>query len=195
MSRFLLFIMRPFKAIRKNKTSFWLWAISTLFMGNLGLFINMVIRGYSGKTSVLESFQYDFMTGSLYLFSIVLLASSFGSILIDFTKEGDEFKQPKTLWFIFTVIVWFFCGLSYSGFVTAQLPHIPNSFENDWGQWLFFFLSLFLSVYAFCLLKLDSSDQDFAEISDKYEVKEKEKIEHLEKQSSKTNNDGNGNKL
>lgn len=49
--------------------------------------MNMVIRGYSGKTSVLESFQYDFMTGSLYLFSIVLLASSFGSILIEFTKE------------------------------------------------------------------------------------------------------------
>ena len=164
-------------------------------MGNLGLFMNMVIRGYSGKATILESFQYDFMTGSLYLFSIVLLASSFGSILIDFVKEGTEFKQPKTLWFIITVIVWLFCGISYSGFMTAQLPPTPTIYENDWGQWLFFFISLFLSVYAFCLLMLDSSDQDFADIADKYEIKEKEKIDQLEKQSSATNNDGNGNKL
>lgn len=162
--------------------------------------MNMVIRGYSGKASVIESLKYDFMTGSLYLFSIVLLASSFGSMLIDFAKEGTEFKQPKTLWFIVSVFVWFFCGLSYSGFMTAQLPsaQLPSAhfpFQNDWGQWIFFVVSIFLSIYAFCLLMMDASDKDFAEIADKYEVKEKISMDKLEKQSSDKTNDGKGNKL
>lgn len=155
--RFLEYLYRPFLVIRKKKTAFTLWAISTLIAGNFGLVFNMFIRNYMNNIGAEASLDMDLKGGSLFLFSIVLLASSFGSVLIDFvSKEDRDFKQPKTIWFIITVLLWGVSGVAYACFMSAQLEPINKDVSGDIWQWIFFILSIVLSVYAYCLVVMEA---------------------------------------
>ena len=83
-TKFWDYLKKPFLIVKKKKTAFTLWVLSTLIAGNFGLVFNIIIRSNMNGLSALESFNLDLKVGSLFLFSIVLLASSFGSVLIDF---------------------------------------------------------------------------------------------------------------
>lgn len=194
--RFCLYLTRPFKVIAKNKTAFSLWAMSTLLAGNIGLLLNVIIRAYSGKAGVVQSVMMDMTNGSLYLFSIVLLASSFGSVLIDFvSRDEKDFKQPKTLWFFISILVWFICGVFYAAFMNAQLPPNETDMSGDIAQYIFFIITVVLSIYSYCLIIMDANDPDFKELSDKYEKKEEQSIHNLEKDSNQLTTDKKGNRL
>lgn len=194
--RLLLYLTKPFLVIKKKKTAFTLWAISTIIAGNFGLVFNMYIRGYMNNKTALESLEIDFKGGSLFLFSIVLLASSFGSVLIDFvSKEDKDFKQPKTIWFIITLLVWGICGVVYACFMSAQLPPVAKDVSGDIWQWVFFGLSIILSIYAYCLVIMEANDPDFSSISDNYDRREEQNIGELAQKQESLTNDGKDIKL
>lgn len=189
--RLILYLTKPFLVIKKKKTAFTLWALSTIVAGNFGLVFNMFIRGYMNNKTIGESLGIDLKGGSLFLFSIVLLASSFGSVLIDFvSKEDKDFKQPKTIWFIITLLVWGICGVVYACFMSAQLPPILKDVSGDLWQWIFFFISVVLSIYAYCLVIMDANDPDFSSISDNYDRKEEQNIDQLTQKQESLTNDG-----
>ena len=191
-----MYLTKPFLVIKKKKTAFTLWAISTIIAGNFGLVSNMYIRGYMNNKTALESLEIDFKGGSLFLFSIVLLASSFGSVLIDFvSKEDKDFKQPKTIWFIITLLVWGICGVVYACFMSAQLPPITKDVSGDIWQWVFFGLSIILSIYAYCLVIMEANDPDFSSISDNYDRREEQNIGELAQKQETLTNDGKDIKL
>ncbi len=182
--------------VKKKKAAFTLWVTSTIIAGNFGLVFNMFIRKYMNSISAGESLIMDFTSGSLFLFSIVLLASSFGSVLIDFvSKEDKDFKQPKTIWCIIAVLVWGICGVVYACFMSAQLDPINKDVSHDVWQWVFFVISIFLSIYAYCLVIMDANDSDFITISDNYDKKEEQNIKKLEKKQEDLINDGKEVKL
>lgn len=194
--RFSKYLTKPFLAVTKNKTAFTLWFVSTIIAGNFGLVFNMFIRNYMNNISAVDSLERDFKSGSLFLFSIVLLASSFGSVLIDFSSKGDkDFKQPKTIWFIITILVWGSCGVVYACFMSAQLEPINKDVSGDVWQWGFFFLSIVLSVYAYCLVIMDANDPDYSPISDNYEKKEEQRIKMLGEKQNNLKSDGKEIKL
>lgn len=98
MERLKLYLFLPFRVITYNKTSFFVWMLSTFLGGNLGVIINMVIRHYLYDMNLWKSISYDLFSGTFYVFVIAMLASSFGTLLIDFwTKENNDFKQPKII--------------------------------------------------------------------------------------------------
>ena len=190
------FLIKPFGVIKKKKTAFTLWVISTIIAGNFGLVFNIFIRNYMNDICATDSLIMDFKSGSLFLFSIVLLASSFGSVLIDFvSKEDKDFKQPKTIWFIITVLVWGICGVVYACFMSAQLDPINKDMSRDIWQWVFFIISIVLSIYAYCLVIMDANDPDFSSISDNYDKKEEQNIKELGKKQDVLTNDGKEIKL
>ena len=194
--RFFDYIKKPFLAIRKKKAAFTLWFLSTIIAGNFGLVFNMFIRNYMNNLSPGNSLIMDFKGGSLFLFSIVLLASSFGSVLIDFiSKEDKDFKQPKTIWFIITVLVWGVSGVVYACFMSAQLDPINKDVTKDVWQWVFFIVSIALSIYAYCLVIMDANDPDYASISDNYDKKEEQSIKRLGEKQEVLTNDGKEIKL
>ena len=189
-------MMKPFLVGKKNKTAFTLWVVSTIIAGNFGLVFNMFIRKYMNDITVADSLQMDFESGSLFLFSIVLLASSFGSVLIDFvSKEDRGFKQPKTIWFIIALLVWVCCGVVYACFMSAQLPPKNKDVSDDIWQWVFFAVSIVLSIYAYCLVIMDANDPDFFSISDNYDKKEERNIKNLEEKQKDLKSDGKEIKL
>lgn len=194
--RFFDYLTKPFLVVKKKKAAFTLWVTSTIIAGNFGLVFNMFIRKYMNSISAGESLIMDFTSGSLFLFSIVLLASSFGSVLIDFvSKEDKDFKQPKTIWCIIAVLVWGICGVVYACFMSAQLDPINKDVSHDVWQWVFFVISIFLSIYAYCLVIMDANDSDFFTISDNYDKKEEQNIKKLEKKQEDLINDGKEVKL
>lgn len=193
---FFDYLTKPFLVVKKKRAAFTLWVTSTIIAGNFGLVFNMFIRKYMNSISAGESLIMDFTSGSLFLFSIVLLASSFGSVLIDFVSKDDkDFKQPKTIWCIIAVLVWGICGVVYACFMSAQLDPINKDVSHDVWQWVFFVFSIFLSIYAYCLVIMDANDSDFITISDNYDKKEKQNIMKLEKKQEDLINDGKEVKL
>ena len=80
--RLMDYLTKPFLIVKKKKAAFTLWVISTIIAGNFGLVFNIFIRSYMNDLSAKHSLQMDLNSGSLFLFSIVLLASSFGSVLL-----------------------------------------------------------------------------------------------------------------
>lgn len=190
------YLKKPFLVVKKKRTAFTLWVLSTLIAGNFGLVFNIIIRGNMNGLSPLDSLNQDLKVGSLFLFSIVLLASSFGSVLIDFvTKNDKDFTKPKVIWLCVTVIIWILCGVEYASYMSAQLPPIKsNNSVNVW-QIIFFIISIVLSIYAYCLVVMEAKDPDFASISDNYERIEERSIEQMTQNQEGLTNDGEEIKL
>ena len=190
------YLFKPFIVVKKKKTAFTLWVLSTLIAGNFGLVFNIIIRSNMNGMLPLASLNEDLKVGSLFLFSIVLLASSFGSVLIDFVSKNDkDFTRPKVIWLFVTVIIWILCGVEYASYMSSQLPPIKNSDSSNVWQFIFFVISIVLSVYAYCLVVMEAKDPDFLSISDNYEKIEERRIEHITKQQEVLTKDGEEIKL
>lgn len=190
------YFKKPFLVVKKKRTAFTLWVLSTLIAGNFGLVFNIIIRGNMNGLSPLDSLNQDLKVGSLFLFSIVLLASSFGSVLIDFVSKNDkDFTKPKVIWLCLTVIIWILCGVEYASYMSAQLPPIKSSNSVNVWQLIFFVVSIVLSIYAYCLVVMEAKDPDFASISDNYERIEERNIEQMAQSQEGLTSDGEEIKL
>ena len=179
------YLYKPFYVIRQNKANFTIWFLSTILGGNLGLASNVLIRKYINNLSLIDSIVLDYHSGSFYIFSIVLLASSVGNVLIDFLSKRN------TLTFLLSLL----CSLAYSVYICAQTPQINNDVSGDVLQLILFLLSIVFSTYSFCLVLMDANDSAFASISDRYERQEEKKIQEISEKVSSITNDGNGLKL
>lgn len=84
------YLYKPFYVIRLNKANFTIWFLFTILGGNLGLASNVLIRKYINNLSLIDSIVLDYHSGSFYIFSIVLLASSVGNVLIDFLSNNSS---------------------------------------------------------------------------------------------------------
>ena len=190
------YLFKPFIVVKKKKTAFTLWVLSTIIAGNFGLVFNIIIRGNMNGLSLMNSINEDLKVGSLFLFSIVLLASSFGSVLIDFVSKNDkDFTKPKVIWLFITVIIWILCGVEYASYMSSQLPPIKNINSSNIWQLIFFVISIVLSVYAYCLVVMEAKDPDFLSISDNYEKIEERRIEKITQQQEVLTEDGEEIKL
>ena len=190
------YLFKPFIVVKKKKTAFTLWVLSTIIAGNFGLVFNIIIRGNMNGLSPMNSINEELKVGSLFLFSIVLLASSFGSVLIDFVSKNDkDFTKPKVIWLFITVIIWILCGVEYASYMSSQLPPIKNINSSNIWQLIFFVISIVLSVYAYCLVVMEAKDPDFLSISDNYEKIEERRIEKITQQQEVLTEDGEEIKL
>lgn len=190
------YLYKPFYVIRQNKANFTIWFLSTILGGNLGLASNVLIRKYINNISLIDSIVLDYHSGSFYIFSIVLLASSVGNVLIDFlSKRNTDFKSLKVVWLGLTFLLSLLCSLAYSVYICAQTPQINNDVSGDVLQLILFLLSIVFSTYSFCLVLMDANDSAFASISDRYERQEEKKIQEISEKVSSITNDGNGLKL
>lgn len=115
------YLYKPFYVIRQNKANFTIWFLSTILGGNLGLASNVLIRKYINNLSLIDSIVLDYHSGSFYIFSIVLLASSVGNVLIDFlSKRNTDFKSLKVVWLALTFLLSLLCSLAYSVYMCTN---------------------------------------------------------------------------
>lgn len=189
--------IEPWGIIKRKPLSFFLFCLFTVFAGQIGILINIIIRISSGKFSLAESLYLDSISGSFYTFSIALIASALGPLFVIFVeKSPTEFRSIKITTISLTIFILFFSGIFYS--ITTTNPNSIGitSFRIDWPQLSFFLIAIVVSLYSFNLLELENFKDDYADINDdNYAAVEDELVKTIVKSSNQIKKDKKGNKL
>lgn len=187
-SRCWLYISKPFFVIRKNPGSFALWLIITMLVSNMKLIINLAVMTNTGNLSLYEALKANYSSGYFYTFAIVLVATPVCSILNSIFKvKNVEFKKPKVFLVLIGGLFLGFCALGYTLFLVNQI--ITNG-SLSFSQGVFFLISLAFSVYAYCVIFLDSSDPVYKDLMDVYDEEENKSVEQMQEKSKEQTTDG-----
>ena len=152
-----------------HRASFVVWAILTLLGGLVGVIANVFKNVGFGDSDFLEAVHYETINGSLYTYSIAIIASVLGSLFVLFEeKDKLNYRYLQIPTAAISIIVLLFGGIFYA----FNKGYDPCEF--DWKQVSILVLSVFISVYVFCLSRLDDHDPDFKDISDKRYTKNDE---------------------
>lgn len=188
---------KPWGIIKRKGMSFFLFCLFTVFAGQIGILMNIIIRVKSGKFSLIESLYLDSISGSFYTFSIALIASALGPLFVNFVeKSPTEFRSIKITTISFTIFILFFTGIFYSISTTNPDSIGITSFRIDWPQLLCFLVAILVSLFSFNLLELENFKDDYADINDdNYAGIEDELVKTMAKSSTQVKTDKKGNKL
>lgn len=198
-STFWLSFAKPWKLILRNKMSFFIWFIFTIFAGQIGFILNIIIRVINGKLTLSQCIYLESASGSFYTFSIALIASILGPLFVNFLESSPtDFRSIKI--FLITILIFtlFFGGVFYSTSIDNNFDnlHLEDlKFSIDWWQGLFFCVSVTLALYSFNVFKLDEHKKDFENINDNYAIKEDRKRDLLDNKSSSLITDAKGNRI
>ncbi|OXA73024.1 hypothetical protein B0A67_06160 [Flavobacterium aquidurense] len=196
-SRIWYSFKEPWGIIKRKPMSFFLFCLFTVFAGQIGILINIIIRVSSEKFSLVESLYLDSVSGSFYTFSIALIASALGPLFVNFVeKSPTEFRSIKITTISITIFILFFTGIFYSISTTNPESIGITSFGIDWPQLSFFLLAIVVSLFSFNLLELENFKDDYADINDdNYASVEDELVKTIVQSATHIKTDKKGNKL
>lgn len=194
-------LLEPCSAIGEKPKIFFLWFVFTIFIGQIGIFINLILRTRSGANiTITESLFLDSTAGSFYTFSIALLASSLSPIFINFIESHPpKFKSIKVITIVVAFLAIFFAGIFYSSsFDLTEYVNIAK--ENlilDGWQLFFLILSIFISIYAYSTIRMEYNYPKYEHLDDdaSFSEKDDEQVEELQEKSRIVTKDKNGNKI
>lgn len=189
--------IKPWKIIRKKPLNFFLYCLFTVFAGQIGIIINIILRVSKDNTTITQSLYLDSINGAFYTFSIALIASALGPLFINFIeKSPTEFRSIKITTISITIFVLFFAGIFYSGSVNSTGAELISNISIDWAQLSFLILSILIALYVFNILELDNYREEFEELNDEnYAQKEDEEIRKMEEEVSSLKRDSRGNRI
>ena len=161
--------LRPFLRCWENGFYFSIWSAFTLIGGLLGTLFNLVQRCIIGEYSFQEALYIDSVSGSFYVFSIVLVSSVLAPIFLKFVKDKDiEFKKMKIGFVSVSIFVLIFGSVFYSLFTSKYAVPIPSAkLGVDWWQLSFFVISILIAVYSFGIKLIDDNPGDNDDIREK----------------------------
>ena len=190
-------ILSPFKVIKLQKGTFFLWFIFTLLAGLLGPLINIINNCGFNDMSIWSSIQQDAESGTFYTYAIVLIASSIGSLFINVIDNAEIFKKLKLYFVAVCIFPMFFGGICYSSYTLQQKSNVKNHNINtqvnnnisttelteatdfDGIQCSFFVISIIVAIYGFCLQYINANPEKFKELQDNYLEEENDKVTNL----------------
>lgn len=195
MNKALGVLVEPFSVIKFHKTDFTIWFVFTVFAGQLGIIINIIIRSYSYNTGLFYSIYLDSISGNFYTFVIATVASMLGPLFINFVEsERLKFKTLKILALILTIFLLFFTGVIYSATQSKNTTGTHQiSLEVDKTQLFLYFISILVCVYIYSIIKLDYHQQEFSHLA--FNEKDDKNVDLVVEKSKSIIIDGNGNRL
>lgn len=153
------YLKAPLSAAVKNGLDYFLWIVFLIVAGQLGTIINIINRcvfhGWHLKNSLLA----DSISGNFYTFSIVLVTSVLGSLVINYM--GRKSHEHKRITITAIVLAFLFCLINAVFFSSATQDYAAE-YENvaaasigvDWWQLIFYVLSFFVATYLFGLERI-----------------------------------------
>ncbi len=196
-------ICKPFCLISRVKPIFLIWLLFVLLLGQIGILCSIFfhIKTFGFFNGIYISIAKNLNSGNFYTFSIALLAGSLGAINIDYLLNDDiKFKVYKVIVSALSVLFIVLMAIFYSFLFlndnspyglynwTSQITMDSSKLTFDKGQITFYFITIFLSIYVFCLGYLHLDYESFKELDDSL-------MNALKKNSGKVANDGKGNKV
>lgn len=191
-------IFDPLTVIKHNRADFVIWFIFTIFAGQLGIILNIIIRKYSYNTPISHSIYLDSLTGSFYTFVIATVASMLGPLFINIVdSERLKFKTLKVFATVATIFTLFFTGVIYSVTQSKNNSSLGNiKIKIDSTQLTIYILSIFICIYAYSLIKLDNHHRKYGHLDDPpFSAVDDRKVALVTQDSKSLVDDGKGNKL
>jgi len=192
-TRIFLIILKPFTVISGCKTEFSIWALFTLFAGQLGIITNLIIRVLGTDKGVQESLYLDAQAGNFYLYSIAIIASMLGNVFTTFLSSKEaSFRYIRIIASSVLVLFLVFNAIVYSATQLKVLNEVNSNFYYcfDWLQLVFYISSMVFSVYCFCLVKLHLPKFRDLSFEDDYGKKETKEVDELTKSATEKTSDG-----
>lgn len=158
------YLSAPFEIVWKDRSDYLLWIVFLIFAGQLGTIINIINRcvfhGWPLKNSLLA----DSVSGNFYTFSIVLVTSVLGSLVINYI--GRTRHEHKRMTITVIVLTFLFCIFNAVFFSSATQDYAAE-FETvekscivvDWWQLIFYLFSILLSTYMFGLERISKHSE------------------------------------
>ena len=191
---FLKKVFEPFKVIMDCKTEFFLWALFTLLAGQLGIITNLIIRVFSGKYNFEQSLYLDSTAGNFYIFAIAIVASMLGNVFTTFLKKSEvSFRHIRIIVCSLLVVFLGLIALIYSS-VQLGMPDVKLNkdinYVPDLWQSVTYALSILISVYCFCIIKLNLEKFSILSSPEDYSNQETKEVDELTKNALQIKRDG-----
>ncbi|MGI2112007.1 hypothetical protein ACRN9G_00195 [Shewanella frigidimarina] len=191
----LRYVLDPFKIIKSNKMEFFIWFVFTILAGQLGILVNIIIRYFTHSMSVGQSIYLDSYSGSFYTFSIAIAASALGPLFVNFIKnKKPEFTSIKVVSIILIIFFLIISGVIYAAVQMKSLSSTVNfQLAVDSPQLIVYLLAIFIGLYTYCLLKIETPD--YEHLDDSYSEQDDEIVKEVVTESNKLKADSSGVKL
>lgn len=171
------FTFRPFRVISHHFLSFFIWIAFTLFGGLMGIIVNLCRNLWFVNNNPLrfhEALAIEMSNGSFYTYSIAIVAAVLCTLLTIFLeskKEELNFRRYQIVIVSFSVFTIVFGGIFYALSKAKGVIDNNTSLDTgwDWQQLTVFLMALVLSVYSFCVVRLNDHKEEFKDLIDKSE--------------------------
>lgn len=179
-------IKDPFKYIGLETSRSLIWIIFTVVFGLFGIVFNVWahVPAQTWYNAILTEFQVN----SFYTFSIVLLASSAGTLFMKLDKDKMLWFSDIKLWLIIVLFVILFVS-SFLCQGAEKLPHY------NWFQLVYFIFAIIMSIYSFCVVHLDEHPDSFTHLIGKLNQEEADSLKQIIDESQKLSTDSKGLKI
>lgn len=192
-------LIEPLGVIKLEKKLFYIWLIFTVLAGQIGIIINIILRGKINDYNITQSIVIDSLNGNFYTYSIALFASTLGLLFVNIIERNPtKFKSFKVFLLIITIFCLFFTGVYYSATTINTLENVKIDFSKiklDIPQLLFLILSIVFAIYTFSITRLDLNYEKFKHLDDDFAEKDDQKVEELKHKVTGLKSDKKGNKL
>lgn len=193
---------KPLLVIKQQKGLFMLWFLFTIIAGLLGPIINIINNCWFGEKPMeyANAVLLESLSGTFYTFSVVLIASSLGTVLLKMFDLSNKFLKIKLYYIaicIFPMLIGAVCYSSHmrSQTVANQLSKsitamTDTNVEVDIIQLIFFIIAVIIGIYAFCLQYMSLNPDKFPELQDDYVCEEENRIQDTTDLGSQTEYNG-----
>ena len=155
-------VLKPFYVIPLHRSAFFVWTVLTLLGGLVGVLANIIKNVGFDHLALIDAIRLETINGSLYTYSIAIVASVLSSLFVLFEeKERLNFRYLQIRTAAISIVVLLFGGIFYA----FNKGYVPSA-KFDWKQFVILCISVVISVYVFCLSRLDEHNPYFEDISD-----------------------------
>ena len=154
MKGFGAYLTAPFRAAFRERLDYFFWILFLIIAGQLGTIINIINRCVFHNWNLKNSLLADSVSGNFYTFSIVLVTSVLGSLVINYIGRKNHEHKKFTITSI--VLALFFCIMNAVFFSSATQDYAAEfefvdktTITIDWWQFAFYALSIIIATCLF----------------------------------------------
>lgn len=158
MSSLLKNFFFPLTVIKSDTSPFVLWVAFSLIGGIIGILVSVLKHWlFTVGMDFTDAIVRECRNGSFYTYSIALFASSLSSIFLSMLGNSTvSFRKRKIYVLSLLIYSLIFSGVLYALSVDFENnPSLNELSQKDWIQLGTTLLAIIVSIYSFCIARLE----------------------------------------
>ena len=146
-------IIRPFGIIKLHGMAFFLWISFTLIGGLIGIIVSIFRNTIFGGLDFVEALYIESHNGSLYTYSIAMIAAVLSSVFIVFAENNKlRFRRYQIVTITISIFLLFFGGVFYALSIDAPIIEAIRKTKEchqvNWKQLLIVAITFIVAIYS-----------------------------------------------